>query len=329
MLAMTAVALICIWCVNSQTWRPKRLALNLPEQDEFMEDFKTPQVSIIIPTYNELQNVPPLYSELRAVLEQTERSFELIFVDDGSTDGTVESLQELAVADSRVKIVLFRRNYGQTAAMQAGIHYAEGDYLVTIDGDLQNDPQDIPMMLAELDQGYDLVHGWRKDRKDALISRKIPSRIANWLISRVTRVPVRDLGCTLKGIRREFADELELCGEMHRFIPILAHQRGAKCAEVVTNHRARRYGTSKYGLSRTIRVVLDLITVKFMLDYFSSPMKLFGRFGWMRKETKPQPIAGRRLARSGSAVFTRALDNDLSALVHLLREKGPSCLLNY
>ena len=244
-----------------------------------MDDFKTPQVSIIIPMYNELHNVSPLYNELRSTLEQTDRSFEMIFVDDGSSDGTVESLQELAASDVCVKLVLFRRNYGQTAAMQAGIHHAEGDYLVTIDGDLQNDPRDIPMMLNELDQGYDLIHGWRKDRKDALISRKIPSRIANWLISRVTDFPIHDLGCTLKAMRREIANEIELYGEMHRFIPILAHQLGARSKEVVTNHRPRKFGETSYGIGRTFRVILDLITVKYMLNYFASPMKLFGKMG--------------------------------------------------
>ena len=244
-----------------------------------MNDPAIPQVSVIIPTYNELQNVSPLYSELKSTLDQAERSFELIFVDDGSSDGTVERLQELAASDERVKVVLFRRNYGQTAAMQAGIHYAEGDYLVTIDGDLQNDPRDIPMMLAELDQGYDLIHGWRKDRKDALISRKIPSRMANWLISRVTDFPIHDLGCTLKAMRREIANEIELYGEMHRFIPILAHQLGARSKEVVTNHRPRSFGQTSYGIGHTFRVVLDLITVKYMLNYFASPMKLFGKMG--------------------------------------------------
>ncbi len=248
-------------------------------EDEFMDELTSPKVSVIIPTYNELENVPLLYDELRSTLEQAERTFELIFVDDGSTDGTVAGLRELAASDSRVKIVLFRRNYGQTAAMQAGIHYAEGDYLVTIDGDLQNDPRDIPMMLAELDQGYDLIHGWRKDRKDALISRKIPSRMANWIISRVTDFPIHDLGCTLKAMRREIANEIELYGEMHRFIPILAHQLGARSKEVVTHHRPRKFGQTSYGIGRTFRVILDLITVKYMLNYFASPMKLFGKMG--------------------------------------------------
>ncbi len=163
--------------------------------------------------------------------------------------------------------------------MQAGLEYATGDIMVTLDGDLQNDPADIPMMLEKIDEGYDLVHGWRRHRQDTFINRKLPSMIANRLISRITRFPIHDLGCTLKAIRREIADDLELYGEMHRFIPILAHERGARCIEVETHHRPRLYGKTKYGISRTVRVVLDLITVKYMLDFSSSPMKLFGRIG--------------------------------------------------
>src|SRR5207248_2507749 len=159
------------------------------------------------------------------------------------------------------------------------IQHSTAETIVTLDGDLQNDPLDIPTLVHKLDEGYDLVHGWRKLRQDTLLTRKLPSRIANWLISRVTRFPIHDLGCTLKAIRREIAVELELYGEMHRFIPILAHARGARCIEVVTRHHPRRFGQTKYGLSRTLRVVLDLVTVKYMLDYFASPMKLFGRFG--------------------------------------------------
>lgn len=234
-------------------------------------------VSIIVPIYNEVENIPRLYERLLPILDQLKTEVEVVLVDDGSRDGSREELERLAAIDARFVVVEFRRNYGQTAAMQAGLEYARGDYLVTLDGDLQNDPNDIPMMLAKLDEGYDLVHGWRKNRQDQLLSRKVPSWLANRLISRVTRFPIHDLGCTLKAMRREVADELELYGEMHRFIPILAHWRGARCVEVVTTHHPRLFGKTKYGLSRTIRVVLDLITVKYMLDYYSSPMKLFGR----------------------------------------------------
>ena len=236
-------------------------------------------VSVVVPTYNELDNVELLYEELAAVLQKLDRPYEILFVDDGSTDGTTSRLKKLAELDSHVKVVCFRRNYGQTAAMQAGLQMARHEAIVTLDGDLQNDPADIPMMLAKLDEGYDLVHGWRKKRQDKWLSRKLPSKIANWLISRTTRFPIHDLGCTLKVIRREIAQELELYGEMHRFIPILAHQRGARCAEVVTNHRARQFGETKYGIGRTFRVVLDLLTIKFLLDYLASPMKCFGKIG--------------------------------------------------
>ncbi len=236
-------------------------------------------VSIVIPVFNELENTPLMYDELTSVMQACGRDYELIFVDDGSVDGTREKLHELAAHDPKVKLVLFRRNYGQSAAMLAGLQHARLDYIVTIDGDLQNDPRDIPMMLVHLDEGYDLVHGWRKNRQDKLISRKIPSKIANWMISKTTGFPIHDLGCTLKVIRREIASQIELYGEMHRFIPILAHQLGAKSIEVVTNHRARQFGETKYGIGRTFRVVLDLMTVKFMLNYLSSPMKLFGKMG--------------------------------------------------
>jgi len=236
-------------------------------------------VSVVVPIFNEYDNVMPLYFQLNDVLGTLDREYEILFIDDGSTDGTDEKLRALAERDSHVKVVQFRRNYGQTAAMQAGFQMATKDVIITIDGDLQNDPSDIPMMLDKLDEGYDLVHGWRKERKDAWINRKLPSQIANWIISKVTRFPIHDLGCTLKAIRREIAQELELYGEVHRFIPILAHQRGAKCVEVVTKHHPRKFGTTKYGIGRTFRVVLDLVTVKYMLDYFASPMKLFGMIG--------------------------------------------------
>jgi glycosyltransferase involved in cell wall biosynthesis len=236
-------------------------------------------ISVVVPIYNERDNILPLYRQLNQVLQRLERQYEILFIDDGSSDNSRQQLQQLAEVDPHVKVVFFRRNYGQTAAMQAGLRLATGEAIVTLDGDLQNDPCDIPMMLQKLDEGYDLVHGWRKDRQDAWVNRKLPSRLANWLISKTTRFPIHDLGCTLKVIRREIAQELELYGEMHRFIPILAHQRGARCAEVVTRHHARRFGKTKYGIGRTTRVVLDLITVKYMLDYFASPMKLFGKIG--------------------------------------------------
>lgn len=240
---------------------------------------EAPYISVVIPIMNEFDNVDPLYEQVSSAIDDWGRSAEFVLVDDGSTDGTRDKLQTLSNRDPRVKLVLLRRNFGQTAAMQAGIDFAQGEIIVTMDGDLQNDPRDIPVMVEKLEEGYDLIHGWRKDRQDKLVSRKIPSKIANRLISKVTGFPIHDLGCTLKAIRSEVAKELELYGEMHRFIPILAHMNGAKCHEIVTRHRARIHGETKYGIGRTTRVVLDLLTVKYLLKYFASPMKLFGQVG--------------------------------------------------
>ncbi len=236
-------------------------------------------VSIVVPIFDERCNIRPLYEELHASLSALGRECEMIFVDDGSVDDSDLELIRLADADKRVKVIQFRRNYGQSAAMQAGIQAAVNDVVVTLDGDLQNDPADIGLLLEKIDEGYDLVHGWRKERKDAFWNRRLPSQVANRIISRATRFPVHDLGCTLKAIRREIAQELELCGEMHRFIPILANWRGAKCVEVVTNHRARQFGKTKYGLDRTFRVLFDLATVLYMLNFLASPMKFFGTLG--------------------------------------------------
>jgi len=238
-------------------------------------------VSIVVPIYNERDNIPLLHQQLDGVLCPLGRDYEILLIDDGSTDGSDRVLAELAQRDPHVRVVQFRRNYGQTAAMQAGLQMASGEAVVTLDGDLQNDPADIPAMLAKLDEGFDLVHGWRKDRQDKFWSRRLPSILANRLISKVTGFPIHDLGCTLKAMRREIAHDLELYGEMHRFIPILAHQRGARCVEVVTRHHPRRFGQTKYGISRTLRVVLDLMTVKYLLSYFASPMKLFGMIGFV------------------------------------------------
>ena len=236
-------------------------------------------LSAVIPVYNERENIVPLYDAVTSSLRALGQPFEIVLVDDGSTDGSSRALDQLAARDPRVKVVQFRRNFGQTAAMNAGLHLATGDVIVTLDADLQNDPADIAALLVKLDEGYDLVHGWRKDRQDAFLNRKLPSVVANWIISKTTGFAVHDLGCTLKAMRREIAHDLQLYGEMHRFIPILAHWRGARCAEVVTRHHPRRFGTSKYGISRTFRVVLDLITVKYLIQYLTSPMKLFGGMG--------------------------------------------------
>ena len=236
-------------------------------------------VSVVVPIFNEVETIPHLYQAVSNVLRELDRPVEFILVNDGSKDGSSAALAEIAQRDPTVKVIEFRRNYGQTAAMQAGIQAATMDAVILMDGDLQNDPTDIPMMLAKLDEGYDLVHGWRKNRQDSLVDRKLPSKIANWIISKTTGFPVHDLGCSLKAIRTDIAQELQLYGEMHRFIPILAHWRGASCVEVVTNHHARKFGTSKYGISRTTRVILDLLTVKYFIQYVVSPMKLFGMAG--------------------------------------------------
>lgn len=237
------------------------------------------KVSVVIPVYNERESVRRMHDALSPVLGGLACDSEVIFVDDGSQDGTAEELSVLAQEASHVKVVTLRRNFGQTAALAAGIQCATGDVIVMLDGDLQNDPADVPMLLAKLDEGYDLVQGWRKERQDRLLDRRIPSAVANWLISKATGFPVHDIGCTLKAVRAGIARELQLYGEMHRFIPILAHAQGARCTEVVTRHHPRRFGMSKAGISRTPRVLLDLLTVTFLLRHSTSPMQLFGRIG--------------------------------------------------
>ncbi len=236
-------------------------------------------VSIIIPLYNEEDNVPTLYKELVTVAERIKERVEFVLVDDGSRDRTADVVAEVAGKDSRVRLVRFRRNFGQTAAMAAGFDYAEGDIVVVLDGDLQNDPIEIPRMIAKLDEGYDLVAGWRKYRKDPFISRKLPSMLANKLISRITNVHLHDYGCTLKVMRAEVAKNIKLYGEMHRFIPALAAEMGVRIAEMPVNHRPRIHGTSKYGISRTFRVILDLLTVKFFLGFSTRPLHMFGFWG--------------------------------------------------
>jgi glycosyltransferase involved in cell wall biosynthesis len=236
-------------------------------------------ISIVIPLYNEEDNVIPLYEEVSHVIDAAELNAEFIFIDDGSTDKSVERLWERAGSDPRLKVVTLRRNFGQTAAMAAGFDYAEGDVIVTLDGDLQNDPVEIPRLLAKLDEGYDLVAGWRKDRQDKMLSRRLPSMLANRLISKTTNVQLHDYGCTLKVLTKDVAKGIQLYGEMHRFIPAVAAQMGVRIAEVPVKHRARIHGTSKYGISRTFRVVLDLLTVNFFLGYMTRPIHMFGALG--------------------------------------------------
>lgn len=236
-------------------------------------------ISVVIPFLNEEPNLQPLCEELRAALDPTGKEYELVFVDDGSLDKGVEVLEGLSADIPQIRIVSLRRNFGQTAAMAAGLDFSEGDVVVTIDADRQNDPADIPAMVAKLDEGYDLICGWRHKRKDAAIMRKLPSKIANWLIAKTTGVVLHDYGCTLKAMTKTVAKQITLYGEMHRFIPAVASAVGVKIAEVKVNHRARVAGESKYGISRTFRVILDLVTVKFLLRYSSRPIHFFGMPG--------------------------------------------------
>jgi glycosyltransferase involved in cell wall biosynthesis len=240
---------------------------------------KNVEVSIVVPVYNEQDNVEALYSALKSALQSMSGSYEIIMVDDGSSDGSYKVLARLAADDTCLKIIRFRRNFGQTAAMSAGFDYAKGDIIIPMDGDLQNDPADIPRLIEKIHEGYDVVSGWRRDRKDTFVTRKIPSMLANALISQLTGVHLHDYGCTLKAYRREVLDGINLYGEMHRFVPALASQFGAKVTELPVNHFPRLHGVSKYGISRTLRVVLDLMTVKFLMAYSTKPIQLFGKWG--------------------------------------------------
>jgi glycosyltransferase involved in cell wall biosynthesis len=235
-------------------------------------------ISIVVPLYNEEENVRELHGRLKEVLDGLGSEYELIFIDDGSTDGTLPLLQEMQSGDGRVVVLSLRRNFGQTAAFAAGFDYARGDVIVTMDGDLQNDPKDIPRLIDMIREN-DIVSGWRKSRKDPFFSRRLPSLIANRLISKVTGVSLHDYGCSLKAYRQEVIKNLKLYGEMHRFIPAVANLYGVKIAEVETTHHPRLRGKSKYGISRTIRVVLDLITVKFLLSFSTRPLQFFGPIG--------------------------------------------------
>lgn len=258
----------------------------LDEQEQLREDLPrattaAPEISVFLPVYNEEPNLLPLHDKLDKALKALGRSAEIVYVDDGSTDRSLKILREIAQLDSRVRVVALRRNYGQTAAMAAGIDAAKGDVLIPMDADLQNDPADITRLLNKLDEGYDVVSGWRKNRKDKMITRKIPSMLANRLISWIGGVPLHDYGCSLKAYRRESLQDVRLYGEMHRFIPIYAAWAGARVTEIPVEHHARTMGKSKYGLSRTIKVVFDLMTIKFMASYQTKPIYVFGTFGML------------------------------------------------
>lgn len=237
-------------------------------------------ISLIIPVYNEQGNLPMLFEAVYATMNSLGKTWEVILVDDGSIDKSLSILEEYAKEDpEHVRVISFRRNFGQTAAIAAGLDYSQGDIIVLLDADMQNDPSDIPMLLEKLDEGYDLVSGWRKQRKDNAVTRNFPSMLANKLISRVTGVELHDYGCTLKAYRRPVLEGFRLYGEMHRFIPVFANSVGARITEVIVNHHPRRFGKTKYGLERTVKVVLDLFTVKFLVSFASKPIYLFGGTG--------------------------------------------------
>jgi dolichol-phosphate mannosyltransferase len=258
--------------------------MKLLDEQETLRERASPQptkpdVSVFLPVFNEEPNLLPLQAKLNEALKALGRSAEIVYVDDGSSDGSLKILRELAEMDPRVRVVALRRNYGQTAAMAAGIDAATGKVLIPMDADLQNDPADITRLLDKLDEGYDVVSGWRKNRKDKMVTRKIPSMIANRLISWIGGVPLHDYGCSLKAYRRESLQDVRLYGEMHRFIPIYASWAGARVTEIPVEHHPRTMGKSKYGLSRTVKVVFDLITIKFMASYQTKPLYLFGWAG--------------------------------------------------
>jgi glycosyltransferase involved in cell wall biosynthesis len=251
-------------------------------------------ISVIIPVYNEEKNISPLHSEIKEVLDGLNQSYEVIFVNDGSSDKTLDELKKIKTSDPSLRIVDLNRNFGQTAAIMAGFDSARGNIIITMDGDLQNDPHDIPNLIDKLNDGFDLISGWRRKRRDAFLLRVLPSKLANWIISCTLKIPLHDYGCTLKAYKREVIKDIRLYGEMHRFIPAIAGWKGAKITEVEVNHRARKYGKAKYGLNRTIKVMLDLLLIAFLSEYSTKPIHFFGGLGLMS-------------GAIGTLVFTAAL----------------------
>ena len=244
-----------------------------------MTNYQSPDVSVVVPIKDEVESLPLLLEAISSTLTANELTYEIICIDDGSSDGSAEFLKEQAQIRTDLKPVILRRNYGQTAAMSAGFNYATAKVIVTLDADLQNDPADIPMLLAKLDEGYDLVSGWRQNRQDGALNRLLPSKIANWLIRRATSVYIHDYGCSLKAYRAELVADMNLYGELHRFLPALAYIEGARITEMPVRHHARRFGQSKYGISRTFRVLMDLLTILFMKKFLTRPMHVFGLLG--------------------------------------------------
>ena len=236
-------------------------------------------VSIVIPVFNEAENVGLLHGEIAAAVKDRPEGYEIIFVDDGSSDGSLAALKKIRALDARVKVIQFRKNFGQSAAISAGFTLCRGDVVIALDADLQNDPADIPLLVDKVEEGFDIVNGWRKDRHDKWLTRKVPSFFGNKLISWITGTRLHDYGCTLRGFRREVVKNLKLYGEMHRYIPAIASRMGIRSTEIPVNHRARKFGRSKYGLGRTFRVVIDLISLKFLLAYSHRPLQIFGGVG--------------------------------------------------
>jgi glycosyltransferase involved in cell wall biosynthesis len=244
-----------------------------------MKTSVSPKLSVVIPVYNEEGNLESLYRELKEVCSGVGRSYEIIFVDDGSGDGSFLVLASLQKKDRMVKVLRLRKNFGQTAALSAGFDYARGEVIVSLDADLQNDPRDIPSLLAKIEEGYDIVNGWRRKRKDRFLTRRLPSSLANWLIARMTGIKLHDFGCTLKAFRSEVIKSIRLYGELHRFIPAIASNIGVRIAELPVNHRPRLRGKSKYSIFRFVKVILDMLTVRFLMSYSTRPLQIFGLFG--------------------------------------------------
>jgi glycosyltransferase involved in cell wall biosynthesis len=258
--------------MDSQNQYRRRVA----ETDKMDEKQKPVDISVVIPIYNEEENLKELYAKLTNILPAITANYEIIFVDDGSTDNSFTILKKINAEDKKVKTIKFRRNFGQSAAISAGFDHSKGNVIITLDGDLQNDPEDIPLLFKKIEEGYDIVSGWRADRKDPLFTKKLPSKFSNWLASKLTGVKLHDFGCTLKAFRREVVENINLYGEMHRYIPALASWMGISIAEVKVRHHPRQHGKSKYGITRLMRGMLDLITVKFLLSYSTRPLQLFG-----------------------------------------------------
>ncbi len=258
---------------------PDILALKLPKAPTGRRHLSARMISVTVPIFNEVESIRPLHESVSAVLKELGRPWELVLVNDGSSDGSTDALDRLAAIDPNVKVIHLRRNYGQTAAMMAGFDYARGEIIIPMDGDLQNDPSDIPGLLAKLDEGFDVVSGWRKGRQDAKVTRNFPSWMANRLISVISGVHLHDYGCSLKAYRKDVIKDVKLYGEMHRFVPIYASWQGARVTEMPVTHHPRQFGRSKYGLERTVKVVLDLIVVKFLAQFAQKPMYVFGTVG--------------------------------------------------